>query len=213
MSPVLLVRLGDLMKLGSGRPETTAALIDCPVARDLSDLVAATIREIPGKLTRTCARSATVACTHGTFVAGMLSARRGSVAPAICPGCTLLRPSFAETAKGNGQMPSANPEERAEALTDSVDTGARVINLSSALIRPSPEGESKLRRPSIRWPNAALLLWPQRAINGPWAAPPSPATCGWFRWPPVLIKANHYTNRIWDAQPAEGAERVEREHF
>jgi hypothetical protein len=66
------------------------------------------------------------------------------VAPAMCLGCMLLRPSFVETAKGSGQMPSADPEEVAEALMESVDAGARVINLSSALIRPSPEGESKL---------------------------------------------------------------------
>ena len=41
-------------------------------------------------------------------------------------------------------MPSATPEELAEAIIDSVDAGARVINLSSALVRPSPKGESKL---------------------------------------------------------------------
>ncbi|MDR3678186.1 MAG: S8 family serine peptidase, partial [Acidobacteriota bacterium] len=80
-----------------------------------------------------------------TFVAGMLSARRGSVAPAICPGCTLLlRPIYAEALKGNGQMPGATSEEVAEAITDSVDADARIINLSSALVRPSPQGESKL---------------------------------------------------------------------
>jgi hypothetical protein len=34
---------------------------------------------------------------HGTFVTGMLFARRNSVAPAICPNCTLiLRPIFVE---------------------------------------------------------------------------------------------------------------------
>ena len=86
-----------------------------------------------------------MACMHGTFVAGMLFARRGSVAPAICPGCTLLlRPIFAETAKGNGQMPSATPKELAEAIIESVHWGARVINLSSALVQSSSKGESKL---------------------------------------------------------------------
>ena len=145
MTPVHLVRLPDLMRRGQGRPEVTVALIDGPVVLDHPDLAGSTIREIPGKLKGTCTLADSVACTHGTFVAGMLSARRGSVAPAICPGCTLLlRPIFAETAKGNGQMPSATPEELAEAIIDSVDAGARVINLSSALVRPSPKGESKL---------------------------------------------------------------------
>lgn len=145
MTPLYLVRLPDLMKRGEGRREVMVALIDGPVVLDHPDLAGSTIREIPGKLKGTCTRADSVACTHGTFVAGVLSARRGSAAPAICPGCTLLlRPIFAETAKGNGQMPSATPEELAQALVDSVDAGARVINLSSALVRPSPKGERKL---------------------------------------------------------------------
>jgi subtilisin family serine protease len=79
-------------------------------------------------------------------VAGILSARRGSVAPAICPGCTLvLRPIFAEAPNGNVQMPSATPEELADAIIESVDAGAHVINLSSALVQPSGKGERQLR--------------------------------------------------------------------
>jgi subtilisin family serine protease len=41
-------------------------------------------------------------------------------------------------------MPNATPDELAEAIIDSVDAGARVINLSSALAQPSPKAESKL---------------------------------------------------------------------
>jgi subtilisin family serine protease len=145
MTPIQLVRLTELMKLGPGSPETIIALIDGPVVLDHHDLTGSNIREIPGKLKGTCTLAGSFACTHGTFVAGILSARRGSAAPAICPGCTLLlRPIFAETVKGNGQMPSATPEELAEAIIDSVDAGARIINLSSALVRPSPKGEDQL---------------------------------------------------------------------
>ena len=144
-SPLDLVRLSPFMERGQGRPEIAVALLDGPVALNHPDLAGATIREIPGELQRTCTRADAVACTHATFVIGILVARRGSVAPAICPGCTLLlRPIFAETASDDGQMPSATPEELAEAIIDSVNAGARVINLSSALIRPSPKGESKL---------------------------------------------------------------------
>jgi subtilisin family serine protease len=136
-----------LMKRGQGRPEITIALIDGPVARDLPDLASATIREIPGKLKGTCARADTVACRHGTFVAGMLAGRRGSAAPAICPGCTLLlRPIFAEAVNGNRDMPSSTPEELAEAIVDSVEAGAKVINLSAALVYPSLKGENKLEQ-------------------------------------------------------------------
>ncbi len=147
MSPLDLVRLSLLMERSQGRPEITVALIDGPVALNHPDLAGATIREIPGKLQGTCTRADTVACAHATFVTGILSARRGSVAPAICPGCTLLlRPIFAETPSGDRQMPSATPEDLAEAIIDSVNAGARVINLSSALIQPSPKGESALER-------------------------------------------------------------------
>jgi subtilisin family serine protease len=133
------------MQLSSGRAETTIALIDGPVATDHKDLSSTNIREIPGRLRGTCAQANSVACMHGTFVAGILSARRGSEAPSISPDCTLLvRPIFAETASGNLDMPSATPEELATAIIDCVDAGAKVINLSAALAQPSAKGEGRL---------------------------------------------------------------------
>lgn len=145
MDPLDLVRLTALMERSQGRPDIAVALIDGPVALDHPELAAAITRELPGNVNARCTRADTLACTHGTFVAGVLCARRGSVAPGICPGCTLvLRPIFAETVNGNGQMPSATPEELAEAITDSVVAGARLINLSSALLQASRKGERKL---------------------------------------------------------------------
>jgi|SRR5271165_1603620 len=147
MNPLEMVRLSSLMHRTQGRPEIAVALIDGPVALNHPDLAGASIRELPGKPKGACALADSAACAHGTFVAGMLSARRGSVAPAICPGCTLLlRPIFAEAVNGNGQMPSATPEELAEAIVDSVASGAKVINLSAALVQPSLKGENKLEQ-------------------------------------------------------------------
>jgi subtilisin family serine protease len=146
VGPLELVRLSPVMERSQGRSEMRVALIDGPVVIDHPELAGATIREIAGTLKGACTRPDTIACTHATFVAGMLSARRGSVAPAICPGCTLLlRPIFGDTVdRKNGQIPSATPEELAEAIIDSVNAGAQVINLSSALMQPSPRGESTL---------------------------------------------------------------------
>ena len=125
--------------------ETTIALIDGPVATDHPDLANTVIREIPGRLDGTCARADSLACMHGTFVAGILSAGRGSEAPAISPGCTLLvRPIFAEQASGIRDMPSATPAELATAIIDCVDENANVINLSAALAQPSAKGERRL---------------------------------------------------------------------
>ena len=142
MGPLDLVQLSPLMDRTSGLPEISIGLIDGPVALHLPDFAGAIIREVPGKLKGTCSRADTIACSHGTFVTAILAARRGSGAPAICPGCTLLlRPIFSETTNRNGDMPSATPEELAEAIVESVDAGARIVNLSSALAQPSPNGE------------------------------------------------------------------------
>lgn len=142
MSPLDLVRLSPLMERGEGSREIAVALIDGPVALGLPELATAAIREVGRGPKGACARAETPACSHGTFVAAMLFARRGSGAPAICPGCTLLvRPIFAERANGDAGIPSARPEELAAAIVESVDAGARVINISSALVQASPKSD------------------------------------------------------------------------
>ena len=147
MNPLELVRLPELMARSEGSREIAVALIDGPVALDHPALARATIRLLPGRLQGACGLANSAACTHGTLVAGMLVAERGSGAPGICPGCTLLvRPIFAEGVKGNGEMPSASPEELAQAVTESVKAGARVLNVSAALVQASPQGESSLEQ-------------------------------------------------------------------
>jgi subtilisin family serine protease len=145
MGPLDLVNLAPLMVRTIGRAEVKIGLIDGPVAMDHPDLAGGNICHIPGKQAGACSMANSVACLHGTFVAGMLSAKRGSAAPAICPGCTLLvRPIFAEGAGGNGEMPSATPAELAAAILDTVNAGARVINVSAALLQPSVLGARQL---------------------------------------------------------------------
>jgi subtilisin family serine protease len=145
MNPLDLVKLPPLMEHTSGRPEILIGLIDGPVAVDHPDLTSKNIREIPGKLQGACTMANSAACTHGTFVAGVLSAKRNSSAPAICPDCTLLvRPIFAESTANNEQMPSATPQELATAIIDCIEAGARVLNLSAALAQPSVKGEREL---------------------------------------------------------------------
>lgn len=141
-----LVNLTPLMKLSSGRTETTIALIDGPVATHHEDLSNTSIREIPGRHGSTCAHANSIACMHGTFVAGILSAKRGSIAPSIAPDCTLLvRSIFAESVAANRDMPSATPEELATAIVDCTEAGAHVINLSAALSQPTAAGERKVK--------------------------------------------------------------------
>jgi subtilisin family serine protease len=131
------------MRHTSGRREISIGLIDGPVNASHPDLAGSHIKEIPSMLRGTCARATSAACLHGTFVAGILVARRGSAAPAICPDCTLLlRPIFNEG--GNGNVPSTTPAELAAAIEDAVSAGARVINLSAALLQPTGKGEREL---------------------------------------------------------------------
>jgi len=144
-SPLDLVRLLPLMQRSQGRPEVAVALVDGPVAMDHPDLVRGNIREVTGRHASACSKASSVACMHGTFIAGMLCGKRGSAAPAICPNCTLLvRPIFPETSASNDDMPAARPEDLASAIVESTDAGARVINLSAALSYASPKGERAL---------------------------------------------------------------------
>ena len=141
-----LVGLSALMRLSAGRPEVAIGLIDGPVAMDHADLAGSAIRELPGKASSACSKAnSSVACLHGTFIAGILLAKRGSPAPAICPSCALLAyPIFAD-APDNKEMPSATPEDLAAAILACVGAGARILNLSLALMQSFAKGERALR--------------------------------------------------------------------
>lgn len=140
-----LITLPALMQRTSGNPEVKIGLIDGPVMTQHPDLSSGQFLDISGKSGDSCTQVTSAACLHGTFIAGILSAKRDSAAPAICPGCTLLiRPIFTETTAGLDQMPSATPTELAAAILECLDAGARVINLSLALMQPSRKGEQTL---------------------------------------------------------------------
>ncbi len=147
IGPLDLVRLVPLTAKTDGRAEVTIGLVDGPVFLTHPDLAGQNIREIPGGLQGTCAAADSAACLHGTFVAGILCGRRGSPAPAICPGCTLLvRPIFSETHTALNEMPSSTSDELAEAIVDCVHAGARVLNLSLVLANSSSEGSRNLEQ-------------------------------------------------------------------
>ena len=143
MESLDLVKLTPLMELTSGNPDITIGLIDGPVALGHPDLTGEAIREVPGVSNGRCADVSSVACVHGTFIAGMFAAKRESVALGICPGCMLLlRPIFTEM-KAEERVPGTTPKELAQAIVEVVEAGARVINLSVALVQ-SAAGEVDL---------------------------------------------------------------------
>lgn len=145
MNPLELIKLTTVMEQSSGNPEVMIGLIDGPVLTKHPELAGKKLREITSNIA-SCTQANNTACLHGTFIAGVLSATRGSSAPAICPNCTLLiRPIFFDsTSSGFGQMPSATPQELATAIVECINAGARVINLSLALAQPSIKEEQAL---------------------------------------------------------------------
>ena len=73
-SPTRLVKLDGLMQRSTGEKEIVIGLIDGPVAMGHPDLARGKIR-FTGTAGAVCNLSGSFACQHGTFVAGILSAR------------------------------------------------------------------------------------------------------------------------------------------
>jgi subtilisin family serine protease len=143
MKALDVVNLTKLMQITTGAPDLLVGLIDGPVALDHPDLAGARLR--PLFTPAACSLKQSDACAHGTFVAGILSARRGSAAPAICPGCTILvRPVFAERTVGAREALASTPAELATAMADCITAGARVLNLSLALEASNSHGNRAL---------------------------------------------------------------------
>jgi subtilisin family serine protease len=132
-----MVRLTPLLGRSVGRPEVVIGLIDGPVVTGHPGFAGATIRDASGG-SGSCSVGSAAACFHGTFVAGVLSASRASGAPALCPGCTLVvRPIFHEANDLSRGLPIATPRDLVSALTECMDAGARIVNLSAALVHGS----------------------------------------------------------------------------
>jgi subtilisin family serine protease len=142
-SPLDAVNLTALMEQSAGRPEIIVGLIDGSVAATHPDLLTESIRILPQDSDRASEHAGSAALRHGTFVAGILAAKRGSAAPAICPGCALVvRPIFLQPA--NASTPSASPQDLAAAIIDCVEAGTRILNLSLSLATVSPNREPQL---------------------------------------------------------------------
>ncbi len=132
------IKLSSRMRATSGRPEVVVGVIDGPVDLGHPAFQGAHIRDTQGARHVSCRVADSVACGHGTFIAGILAARRGLPAPAICPRCDLvLRPIFHEERQDALGIPTSDPRELAAAIRETIDAGARVINLSVGLSRAS----------------------------------------------------------------------------
>jgi subtilisin family serine protease len=141
------VGLPTLLRRTSGIQAIGIALIDGPVAVGHPLLANDNIRVLTGAAA--CSQADSLACRHGTLVAGVLHARRDATVPGICPGCTLIvRPVFSEGAaltETNG-LPSATLAEVTSAILEAVKAGARIINLSIAPTDQGPGSEDAVEQ-------------------------------------------------------------------
>jgi len=134
-NPLELIKLNSLTNITSGSPEIVIGAIDGPVKLNHPDFQGSRIRTAKESQLVACKIANSLACMHGTFIAGILCAKRGGYAPAICSGCeVVLRPIFLEKdSNNNGIAPASTPEELVIAIFETIDAGTKVINLSLEL--------------------------------------------------------------------------------
>ena len=95
MDPLVQTRLLSLMNVSSGRPDIIIGVIDGPVDLNHPALQGSRIRTVKDSQKEACKNASDLACIHGTFVTGIICAKRGLSAPAICPDCQIiLNPIF-----------------------------------------------------------------------------------------------------------------------
>jgi subtilisin family serine protease len=147
MAPLDLIGLTPLMQRTAGRREIIIGLVDGPVEMGNANFATDAVREMAtpsAGQAGSCNHPRSNSCRHGTFVAGILAAKRGSDAPAICPECTfLIRPIFTEE-ESPDSTPATTARDLADAITEVVQAGANVVNLSCQLLRGSSGAERDL---------------------------------------------------------------------
>lgn len=140
-----LINLGFLTNR-TGSEKIRIGLIDGPVMINHPLLSNKNIVEIGINPHTNCIKTDSMACSHGTFIAGILKAKKKLGAPALCPDCTLLiRPVFNENQiSQDSSIPYTNPKNLSKAIIDCVNANVNIINLSLALTNPSVNPEYEL---------------------------------------------------------------------
>jgi|HubBroStandDraft_4_1064222.scaffolds.fasta_scaffold06610_3 hypothetical protein len=87
-----------------------------------------------------CSNESNSACDHGTFVMGILGAREDALIPGLCPRCRFLHvPLFVD-----GIQPVASVGELAHDIRIALSAGAKLINLSLAILGDDSQHDSEL---------------------------------------------------------------------
>jgi subtilisin family serine protease len=141
-SPLDQVKLQSIMSLSSGYHKIVVGIIDGPVNLNHPAFQDSRIRTVRTSQEGLCRVADSNACMHGTFITGILAAKRGSKAPGICPRCEiLLYPIFKENRNDDPNVrvskgfsiPANTAIELSKAIVETIDAGAKIINLSLGL--------------------------------------------------------------------------------
>ncbi len=147
MNHLDLVGLRPLMNESEGAQQIVIGVVDGPVFARHPAFSETVIREIRGRVHGKCSNRGSIACAHGTFVTGIMGAKRTSNTPGICPGCTfLVIPIFSEEKGSDHWIPTCTPEALGRAIIDAVSAGANVINLSASISGASLVGAQQLKQ-------------------------------------------------------------------
>lgn len=157
-SAIDLVNLRPLLEMTEGLATVSIGLIDGPVQMDHPSL--RHLRSRLNKLsTATCVTKSGYSCQHGTYIAGILFSERTSETPGLCPGCTpVFHQLFAETNSNERALPSASPQQLADAIHQCLDRGVAVINISAASFANRGEDDSNLEHALSRAASEGTLV-------------------------------------------------------
>jgi subtilisin family serine protease len=134
MHPFEQIHLNKLMEYSSGRDSIIVSIIDGPVDLSHTAFNNTSIKRSANKKISCGNDVGDDACLHGTFITGILAASRKSVTPGICPECTfLMNPIFSKDKKLGAK---ASIVELGAAINESVNQGAKIINLSLGMQSP-----------------------------------------------------------------------------
>lgn len=126
-----------------GEPDICIAVLDGPVDQTHPCFARAQLTRLETLVSGAAAQG--VASQHGTHVASLIWGHHGSPVRGIAPGCRgLIVPVFAEGK--HGELVPCSQIDLARAITQAVEQGAHVINISSGELTPSGEPHASLAR-------------------------------------------------------------------
>jgi Subtilase family/PatG C-terminal len=137
-----LVGLSRLWRRSRGRPSLMVGLIDGAIDSLHPALAATPVRRMSADSPACAIDAAGEGLSHGTAIAGVLFGDRRQGVPGLCPDCSFVHYRiFCDS--HDGTAADVTPAVLARAIIETVDAGARLINLSlgveSSAIQSYPE--------------------------------------------------------------------------